>query len=298
MHCDHVYSFSSANDLEATLRHFERAGFLRCDHRSHHPKGMLTGFVHLTGTYLEFITIEDEAAFLRDADAAEHWLRRHPRPYGIGLHTYNIEETHRHLQTVVPRTPPIVRRRRPEQPDGPVTWAFAEFPAAHVPGCELCAIEYLTRPRTPNTLIMGPNTIFAISGFVFCTDTPADRIAVWARTLAAVLPQCEQKQHTLSFGFQQFRWITPQEFEQWFDARWIPADSRYGELCAVQVRAADLRTAAAALQDGGFAVRHRTAPPRLYVGPDPDTGYAFVVEPGAPNVLLTVLNQNAVQVVR
>jgi hypothetical protein len=83
-HLDHVYSHLKDNDLEKTLAKYERAGFIANQTKMRHPNGHLNGFVTLTGTYLEFISIVDEADFSKNADSTERALREDPHPYGIG----------------------------------------------------------------------------------------------------------------------------------------------------------------------------------------------------------------------
>lgn len=67
-HFDHVYSPLRDNDLDGTLNRFRRAGFLVGEDTRRHACGRLTGFAHMTGSYLEFLSVIDEEEFQREAN--------------------------------------------------------------------------------------------------------------------------------------------------------------------------------------------------------------------------------------
>jgi hypothetical protein len=109
---DHVFSPLRDNDLDATLARFARAGFLVSPKKVRHPAGRLSGFVHLTSFYLEFLSVVDEVAFGREAAWDEQYFRAHPRPYGFGPLTSDATALHRTLSRQYPEMPPVVSRVR------------------------------------------------------------------------------------------------------------------------------------------------------------------------------------------
>ena len=66
-HLDHIYSYLKDNNLDDALARFERAGFLPMPDKVRHSLGMLNRFISLTGSYLEFVSIVDDADFQKNA---------------------------------------------------------------------------------------------------------------------------------------------------------------------------------------------------------------------------------------
>ena len=70
-HFDHIFCHSPNNQLDETLKRFEEAGFIVSPRKMRHPAGHYNGFIQLTQTYLEVISIVDEDEFQRDASSLD-----------------------------------------------------------------------------------------------------------------------------------------------------------------------------------------------------------------------------------
>lgn len=184
-HFDHTFAPLRDNNLDATLARFERAGFLLIPKKVRHPAGRLSGFVQLTSSYLEFLSVVDEGAFAREATSEERYFRAHPRPYGFGALMSDAVSLHRTLSRQFPEMPPVVIRA----PVGgeELAWSFCLPPPRAFPGAFVFALQYHgNRPGLPLQAQCGPNTIFALGGFVLCSPEPAAAIKTWRSSLREI----------------------------------------------------------------------------------------------------------------
>jgi hypothetical protein len=180
---DHVFSPIRDNDLDGTLARFERAGFLINPERVRHRPGRLNGFATLTESYLEFMSVVDEAKFARDATPEERFYRRHPHPSGIGFRTADARALHRKLSRVCSFPPQFLTQAPAGDPARRPAWRICVFPRLEIAGAFAFGIEYLGRRRR-RSLRQGPNTIFALGGVTYCTRDPRMTLTLAQRLFA------------------------------------------------------------------------------------------------------------------
>lgn len=286
---DHTFSYTRSNDLDATLQRFGRAGFTPLAEKRRHPAGMLTGFLTMTGSYLEFISIVDENEFQREAEEDERIFRNFPRPYAIGAVTNDPERIYSSLRGLFPSMAKPYSRGEAAKPDGPILWTFCGIPDAATPGAHIFSLKYHRARADSYVLKKGPNGVFAVGGFIFCSNDPAATAAKWAETLALITDDLKVDARRLSFGFQRLEWIDPAQYRERFGKTWTTPEGATKDICAVILLATDLGTAESCLVKEGFHVMPGSASAGFDVGPDEETGYAFRVEPGDPEKVLKLL---------
>lgn len=273
-HFDHVYSPLRDNDLDGTLGRFQRAGFLIGEHKCRHACGRQTGFAHMTGSYLEFLSVVDEAEFQREATVEDRIFRLCPRPYGIGARTNNARGVHRSIKSLHPATPPLMSRPALGSRDARAAWTFTIMARRAFPGANVFAVQYHRRKRETFTPVrQGPNGIFALGGFVFCAEKPVVERARWHDSLnriAAVAPHGSR----LELGGQQLEWISPAQYRRRMGQPYAATPLSAGGLAAVKLLCANLREACRYLTAEEFSCVRATDTSALFA-PDANTGYAF-----------------------
>jgi len=269
---DHVFSPLRDNDLDATLARFARAGFLVSPKKVRHPAGRLSGFVHLTSSYLEFLSVVDEGAFAREATWDEQYFRAHPRPYGFGARTSDAASLHRTLSRQYPEMAPVVSRAPVggEEPG----WSFCLPPPRAFPGAFVFALQYHgsrqgVRPQTQ----WGPNTIFGLGGLVFCSSGRAAAIKTWRNSLRKIT-RLRAVGTCLRSRMQDLQWIAPAEYRRRFGVVFQRGPGRFGDIAAVKLLCTDVDEACLRLTGEHFKCVRQTKA-RAFFAPDSNTGFTF-----------------------
>lgn len=286
---DHTFTFIRSNELDATLGRFVRAGFQRIPEQRRHPAGMLTGFLTLTGTYLEFISVADEDEFQREAESDDRIFRNSPRPFGIGAVTSAPENIYSSLKGLYPSMEKPYSRGEAAKPDGPILWTFCGIPEAATPGAHIFSLKYHQSRADRYAVKKGPNSIFAMGGFIFCAKDPGASANKWAETLGLITKDLKVNGAQLSFGFQRLEWIDPPQYRERFGETWTAPEGSTKEICAVILLAADLGAARACLVKEDFHVMPGSDALGFDIRPDHETGYAFRIEQGDPERVLAHL---------
>lgn len=288
---DHVYSYLKDNDLDACYARFSRAGFLMDERRMRHPKGHLTGFVEMTGTYLEFLSVVDEQEFEREADPENRIFRSNPQPFGIGAVCTDPQLIFDRLAPIYPELKKPYSRGEQGKPEGPVLWTFCPLPHQATPGADVFPLMYHRRQGKKYELKVGPNTIFALGGVWLCSDSIEGRMDVWKRTLKPVTQDFRRLGRDIEFGAQKLSWISEAEYKTNFKDAWTSRSNEVGDICAVRLLAKDLSVAQKFLEKEGFAFL-RDGEDQLITAKDANTGYAFVIERSDSEIFLTELNRS------
>lgn len=268
---DHVFSPVRDNDLDATLARFERAGFLLNPKKVRHPCGRLTGFVQLTESYLEFLSVIDEAEFAREATWVDRFFRTNPHPYGIGALTTRARAIHRALSPHFPEMPPVTTRA-PVGREKPA-WTFCSMSPRAFAGAFVFALQYHGRRRVKPKLQHGQNTIFALGGFTFCSAEPDRARSTWKRTLERVT-RVTASGPKLRHGAQEVEWISFDEYRQRTRHPYRGGHEHFGGIAGIKLLCSDIGKACRRLVGGGFqcVLESQT---NAFFEPDPNTGYTF-----------------------
>jgi len=289
-HLDHIYSYLNGNNLDGTLARFEKAGFLISPNKMRHAEGMLTGFVSFTGTYLEFISIVDEAEFAKEASEESKLLRLAPHPYGIGAVCLDPDLIYNKLSPIYPQFKPPYSTGSADKPED-IIWTFSPFPSAASLGAYLFALKYHKRLTPEFEEKKGPNSIFGIAGVYFCADDPEARADLWEKTLQSVTQDFKRANSEISFGCQKLRWMGCPERERIFgDQGWDQRKFLGAEICGVRLLAESLTAARRHLEQGGFQVRHSPDLNAL-ITTDPNSAFTLVIEEGVSAQFCSALNR-------
>lgn len=289
---DHTYTYIRSNDLDATLQRFGRAGFMPLAEKRRHPGGLLTGFLTLTGTYLEFLSVVDEDEFQREAEEDDKIFRKSPRPFGIGAVTSAPENIYSSLKGRYPSIEKPYSRGEAAKPDGPILWTFCGIPEAATPGAHIFSLKYHRSRAGRYAFKKGPNGIFAVGGFIFCANDPAASANKWAETLKLITEDLQVNGNHLRLGFQRLEWIGPTQYRERFGETWTEQEGSTKGICAVILLAEDLKTAGAHLAKEAFHVMPGSDPLGFDVRRDEETGYAFRIDQGVPQTVLDRLPQD------
>jgi hypothetical protein len=286
-HFCHIFCHAPQNNLEGALHKFERAGFIISPRRARHPAGHWNGFISLTRSYLELISIIDEAEYDREADASERYFREHPRPYGIGAMTADSKLVHQGLTHVHPHAPPPYSRGETNSTDSKPIWTFIELPPESTPGATVFTTQY--HNLAPPQFQYGKNQIYALGGFWYCSEEPEAAFKSWSKTLTATADRFEAKiqvtaplsKFSAQLRFQELHWISPQDYKEHFSREWQPAPVPFGDVAAALLYTSDLNASELCMRDGGFTlVQAKNG--YAFFAPDPETGYTFILKEVEP----------------
>lgn len=289
MHIEHLYSYTHSNRLPQALDRLTAAGFRKAETTARHTLGRRCGFLNMTGSYLEVIAIEDEAEFEAGATTDDRWLRTHPRPCGMAIAAHDPRFMYDCLHPSFSTMAEPVQRKRGDDPQGPVAWEFLYLPTVATPGIATFAVKYFQRPMQSYPLIMGENSVFALGGLMLCDTEPVARASEWHRTFALFAPDVRSAGNQLQWGVQAVTWWTPEQYQFLMHRPWISDATQSGATCAVRLFAQSVATAARCFAHAGFEVIQHHGDARLYIPPDEDTGYAFVIEAYEAEKLLRAL---------
>jgi hypothetical protein len=278
-HFDHVYSHTLDSRLKEDLERFEKAGFLINPNFARHPAGHYNGFISLTRSYLELISIVDEDEFQRDAKPDDKYFRTRPQPFGIGALTETPEQIYKNLHSLYSNMQEPYSRGESGKENAPILWTFAPLPLKSTPGAYVFALKYHSTSTTPTKWIqrLGPNQVFALGGFYFCSEEIEKDFGTWKTTMQNSAYDFSFSNNHLDIGFQKLTWITPQQYRDLFEAEWIHHPVENGKIAAVKLLTRNLETSIEWLEKGGFQFLKKTEI-CAYFRKDKNTGYTFVLE--------------------
>ena len=289
-HLDHVYSYLRDNHLDNTLARAERAGFRIAPNKMRHPAGHFNGFTEMTGSYLEFISVVDEAEFDKEATGDDRLFRAEPGPFSSGAVCLDPLQLFLQLKPRYPTLKPPYSRGETGQVDAVIRWTFCPLPVECTPGCDVFPLKYHSRTGKPYDLKVGKNSIYGMTGLVLCTDSVDKDMDSWEKTLSPVTSGFRREANEIQFGVQKLTWITPAEYQDRFGAPWLKRSSPCGSVAAVKLGAASIDTARSFLEPEGFRVAQGNIETAT-VAKDRNTGFAFMLERGDPEAFLIGLNQ-------
>ena len=274
-HVDHVYSYLRDNDLDETLQRFQRAGFLIGATKARHSCGRLTGFAHMTASYLEFLSVTDEGTFRREASLDDRYFRLNPRPFGAGMRTMNARALHRSLRGKWTDLPAVIETCVPGSSPRTLGLTICLMPRTVFPGITLFAVQYHLRKKESGEVRFGPNTIFALCGLVFCTDDIPNEVSRWRRNLS-VFCGARRSKSIVAIGAQKLEWISPAEYRHRHGVEFQGNPLGGDGIAVVQLACLDLSSACRFLEAEGFRRVGGTARKARFA-PDANTGYTFEV---------------------
>ena len=232
-HFDHAFMFAP-HDAATTVAWLQAAGFLaNLEDGVQHAGGQLNVFALLTGSYLEFMTIADEAEFQRSSSPVEQLYRQALRPFGVVAFTNDADEVFAKLEPQCAGLAPVARSAPADAPETPF-WAILKIPEPTVPGVQVSVLQYLF-PIPKASVRCSPNSIYAFGGFWFCSEANEPARVSWLRLLGQLAPEVQVNGNICNVGPQQLRWISPAEHEALLGRVWVPPPSSIGAICALRL---------------------------------------------------------------
>jgi hypothetical protein len=274
-HFDHIYCHAPNNELERALKKFNLAGFIISPRKARHPAGHYNGFILLTHSYLELVSIVDEAEFANEADDEEKYFREYPRPFGIGALTVDPDKAYLGIKSLYPDVLPPYSRGEVGVEDPEPLWTFVPIPKESTPGADVFSLKYL-RPA-PFEVRSGPNCIYAVGGFYFCTETPEADFQIWSQTLIVSASHLVRHHLELEVGFQKLKWISPQQYKVDFGEDWANAPFHSGKVAAVILYSTNLNTSIDCMQAAGFILSKKSEH-EAFFRRDSITGYTLILK--------------------
>lgn len=279
-HFDHINSFLKSNRLQETIDRFKRAGFLDRGHTVRHPAGNLNGFVQLTFGDLEFISIVDEDEFEREASVEDKYFRKVGRPTSIGAVFHQPDQTYLELNKFIPDlTPPFSRGRKDAEDPTAVVWTFLLLPHTAFPGAEIFCVRYHKYIGQTPELRKGPNSIYGITGYVFCSDNIESDIARWLDLLRPISQDVRRVDNSIEMPLQKLKWISPQEYEALYGQPWVKHPYLCGNIAAVILGADDLKQARSMLTNENFGIASESSD-LIQFQMDEETRFTLWIESG------------------
>jgi hypothetical protein len=277
---DHFLTYVEAPSIDRYLEKYRTMGFLVSDRTLRFDPGLRNGYVLFGSQYIEFLWVEDEALF-SEGEPDEAVMRRAHRPFGIGLVSDDIQATHDNWLARGHDLPKVFSKGELGADNAPPRWSFQEIPEALLPGAASFACMYHA-PKVPSPGEIAPNSTYAIAGATFVSSSAEEHASAWRDLLspgASVDSSDDAYQFTI--GPHVARWMEPRQYQRRFGRSFEPAPHRFGELAIVQILATDLRRVHSALVGAGrefipIDPRFSDAP-GLFVPPDPQDGFSFVV---------------------
>ncbi|WP_448511800.1 VOC family protein [Photorhabdus laumondii] len=276
---DHCYGILSAGNRKRAVSRLEQAGFLIGQSSLRHKGGKDSIFVHFTGSYLELIEVVDSREFEACCTEWEQRAYRFGYPYALVAATADVQSCAEVLEGLLPNASNVryivPQLKGWEEP----AWAVLDVPDTETSGCTLQIIQYLLRQKAWAEVTCGPNGIYGIGGFYFCTHTPIEDARCWYRLLFSMDSCSEQNKQTVLIGQQQLHWLSPAEFQLCFGVELNLDESGGARLGAIKLLTSDVKGSLRSLQNAGFIVES-SEPHSFRTCFDIDLGYAFHVEQG------------------
>ncbi len=279
---DHFITYSNAANIDDYLKEYTAQGYAVLENRTvRHDPGLRNGFISLGAEYIEFCWVEDEELFAK-ADAEDKLLRASPRPFGIGMIADDVNTVHTDWTAQGYLVPEVWSKApRDATPDAAPVWSFQEIPGELLPGASCFALTYHTRPKgEEKSIIIHPNTIYAISGVTFVSKEPEARAVRWRDLLA---PGEQVTQSELGFGVfiepHQALWMTPDTYQAAYGLDWMPAPYSIGELAVLHLFASNLERAKKMTEQSGRRVflKEMEGHEELVIAPDARDGFVFSI---------------------
>lgn len=246
---DHVFSPCKDNNLKKTLKDFENAGFLIDSDITKHSFGNYSGFVLLTGSYLEFLEFYDRSLWNPEQHSDVENATNAFRPYGIGVRCADSNALLKSLIKEFPSIGKVFEAGRKDSADSSPIWRFLDFPKLSLPGAYCFSVQYLRHPTERSKFLqkrVGPNGIFAIGGYTFCCADPASDLTRWEKTLQSCT-RIQKLPNALRIGVQDFEWINPAEYQKRFGISWDKIESSYGNIAAIKLLTENINQSAESL---------------------------------------------------
>jgi len=165
--------------VETHLDRYRAAGFSVSDHVADWEPGLRCGFVDLWPEYLEILTVADDAAFDRGADATLRDDRARRGIHAIELYSADTVDVHRSLTArAVPV--PAVREDRlaTTAPEAGPDFFFLDLPM--LPGARVATMTSTFAGTAMRRFVkVAPNGVFALAGVSIVVDDPDAAAPTW-----------------------------------------------------------------------------------------------------------------------
>ena len=241
---------------------YRRAGFIVDEPAHHYGQARSACRIVLGTEYLELASEEP-----RGADAAF-----------IGFAAPDLLAL---LEDWRQRSHPFLPFAAIEPGDTPNARPTAFVPELSLPGAKSGIAEEDSPPNAQTkSIVVAPNTIYALAGALFVSEEPGESAQEWHSLLAPQEP-IGQKDNVYQFalGPHYLAWMPPERYEHFYGEPWHQASPAQGEIALVHLLATDLKECRRTLRDTGWVTRllehtnngHRT----LWAKPDSESELAF-----------------------
>jgi hypothetical protein len=245
LHFDHFLSYTNADNIDDYLKLYETYGFIPNEKTVKHSEGRRNGFISMGTEYIEFLWVEDEELFEREATEGAQAVRNTPCMIAIGILGKNLEKSR---ESWIAKDFDVTEinyvRPRGADPESEPVWAFLPPPDEDY-GVNLFSLSYLTRTGNQKTAVIHPNKIFGITGITMVTDEIEERMTTWIDVF-----ECQQiDESTLALGDHFIRFLTPAEFKERYNLDFTGVVEL--ELGLLHLLSTDLEVTANAFKKGG-----------------------------------------------
>ena len=278
---NHIISFANVANIDSYLKKWKKGGFAVAKKTVRHAPGLRNGFVYFGPEYIEFCWVEDEKLFRKGAKNYRKFIRRHPSPYGVAFESKDVAALHSRLRKGGYKVPAVYSKGPRDADKSVVWWTFQSIPLRYLPGAWTFALTYEFRrnQKGPRRMVIGKNTLYAISGLTFVTKFPQKRVLAWKKFLASNsnAVKVNRGRYRLKLGPHQLEWLTPSTYKEEYGIPYTTPQKYKSlrEIALIHLLAADLKRAGAVLRRNKFKLRPDDR--RLFVGPQKHDGFAFVV---------------------
>lgn len=285
LHLDHILTFANVLNVDNYVERYRMLGFDVAKETRPYQPGLRNRFIQFGCEYLELVWVEDEAAFNAGghAEFARMFpdlasLRQSARPFSVAFKTASVEALHHQWTEAGYQVPAVWSFAPPEMP--PVL-SFQTIPDELLPGLSAFAITYHLNTPTSEVRHVRPaaNTVYAVEGLTFASETPAKHAAQWQSLLNPSGSVGENNGvYEVDIPPHTAWWLSPTAFQERYGVEYSPAPHRFGEIAAVHLLAENLPAAASRL--GEYAL-HQTNPatnePLLVVSPIGNDGVTYII---------------------
>ena len=278
---DHFITYANAADIDDYIEAYAAQGFVPLDRTVRHHPGLRNGFVRIGPEYLEFCWVEDEAQFA-EAEEEEKLLRAAPRPFGLGMVADDVQAVHDDWVARGYSVPEVSSSAPRDAPaDAPPSWSFQTIPTELLPGAWCFALTYHLRPKDePTSIMVGPNTVYAVSGVTFVASDPESRATAWRDLLVpGETVEASSAGFLVRIGPHRVMWVTAKQYQATYGLSWTPFSHPIGEIALLHLLASDLGVAQATVERAGRRVSPASVGGEdvLLIAPDLRDGFTFLV---------------------
>ena len=279
MFIDHIFSFTQNSSLESELERFKEAGFHKEETTAFHSGGLETGFLRMSGTYLELLTVADEKEFQLNANEGERFFREIAHPYGISFRCKDSKALYDKLD---PNSScEYMEQTAKESHGAKVTRQFCVPGVDYSLGALVFTISYSHPSRAPLrsrfSETISSNNLLGIGGVYFCDSSIGKAMGIWKNFLDEIKEPYTQTDRAISFGVQSLNWISPDEYRDIFGKPWVELGHKYSSLAAVKLFSSHLGKSKEAILNSSLKLSQDTNSYFSTV-PDNKTGFSFFVE--------------------